>query len=360
MLCCLAVAAMVQGLDVLPADARARAATDVPGTAHLSDIWCRADGSCLAVGSTLGGSGAVVVLHSNGTVGPVRPVPGSQRLVAIACSPAGDCIAVGVGRRAAVVVPVAPDGTPGTVRPVSGASELWGVACPTATTCLATGNLLEQPPSAPYYRTRSVFAVITNGEPAAAQRFPVEPDRLFRGIGCPSATRCLTVGDGMVAVLSDAAGTWTARVTSETPPVSTGVPPGRVTHDISCGSPSGCFATAAAFVQVRSGYRGVPAIIPVSPDGVPGPATMLTTEAGNAFGISCAGGTDTCTVVGNVGSGDAHGFVVVTRGGSPTAITYWTNANFFTAVSCLTADSCGIVGGNNSNGVFAWEGPTLP
>ncbi len=52
------------------------------------------------------------------------------------------------------------------------------------------------------------------------------------------------------------------------------------------GSPTGCFATAEAFVQARSGSRGVPAIVSVSADGVPGPATMLTTQAGSAYGTS--------------------------------------------------------------------------
>ncbi len=133
-----------------------------------------------------------------------------------------------------------------------------------------------------------------------------------------------------------------------------------VTQDVSCGSPSWCFATAAGFIPVRSGYRSVPAIVPVSADGVPGPVQLLTTQAGNAHGVSCPAGTDVCTVVGSVAAGEAHGLVVETRGGSPTAVTHWTNANFFTSVSCVTGESCGIVGGNNFNGVFAWKGPTPP
>jgi hypothetical protein len=330
----------------------------VPGTAHLSDVWCRPDGSCVGVGSTSLATGAVVVLHSNGTVGPVRPVPGSNRLDGIACSAAGDCIAVGTGRRgAAVVVPIASDGTPGALRPVFGATNLWGVACPTATTCLATGRVRQSPPSVPYYQDWSVFVVITNGEPATAQRFPLEPDRLLRGIACPNATSCLAVGEGMVAVLSNGGGTWTARISALPPPPSTTAPPGTVTHDISCGSPSSCFATAAGFIPVRSGYRSVPAIVAVGVDGVPGPVQLLTTQAGNTHGISCPA-ADVCTLVGSVAAGEAHGLVVETRGGSPTAITYWTNANYFTAVSCVTGESCGFVGGNNYNGVFGWRGPT--
>jgi hypothetical protein len=349
----LTVVALVQVVGVLPAGARGPTARSVPGTRGLADIWCRPDGSCLAVGSTTRGLGAVVVVQSSGAIGPVRPVPGSAELSAIDCVPSGGCIAVGAGP-ASAFVQIAADGTPGTARSVPGVDDLYDVACPTASTCLATGSVTEQVQGYPYFKTWSLFVVFENGEPTVVQRFPLGYDRFVTGIDCPTPTTCVAV-HGEVVVLSNVGGTWNARVTWMSAPDYSG----HATGSISCPTSRQCWATAIAFIQSGPGIISVPAIAPVYADGSVGPVRVLIPQSGNAHGISCAPGTSSCTVVGRLNS-DPHGFTVDTTRGSPSEITYWTNAHWgFGGVSCLTAASCGIVGGNGFNGVFAWKGPII-
>jgi hypothetical protein len=353
LVCGLTVVALVQSVGVPSAGARIGAAATVFGTRWLGDVWCGPDGSCLAVGATTRGMGAVVVLRSSGAIGPVRAVPGSSTLSAIDCVPSGGCVAIGSAGLVPVVVPIAADGTPGVAQSVPGADDLWDVDCPTANTCLATATVLEQVQSYPYYKTWSLFVLIENGRPAAVQRFPLDYDRLVFGIDCPTHTTCVVV-DGEVAVLSNTGGTWSARITWMPPPDLSG----HATHNISCPFPWQCWATAAAFIQSGGGYSGVPGIAPLS-DGIVGPVRVLIPQSGNASGISCAAGTSSCTVVGALNFGDPRAFAVETTRGSPGAITYWTNTQGFSGVSCVTAASCGMVGGNGSNGVFAWKGPII-
>jgi hypothetical protein len=355
LVCSFAVAALVQSVGVPPAGARAAgAATTVSGTRWLTDVWCRSDGFCLAVGATTRGTGAVVVLRSSGAIGPVRPVPGSSTLAAIDCMPSGGCVAIGSAGLVPVVVPIAADGTPGVAQPVAGADDLWDVACPTANTCLATASVVEQVQSYPYYKTWSLFVLIENGRPATVQRFPLDYDHLVVGIDCPSSTTCVAV-DGEVAVLSNSGGTWSASITW--------IPPsdlsGHATHNISCPTPGQCWATAAAFIPSGGGSLGVPGIAPVSANGIVGRVSVLIPQSGNAHGISCAAGTSTCTVVGALNVDDDRAFAVEASRGSPAAVMYWTNAQGFADVSCVTAASCGIVGGNGANGIFAWKGPII-
>jgi hypothetical protein len=354
LVCCLTVAALVQSVGAPPAGARGAAATTVPGTRWLSDIRCRADGSCLAVGATTRGVGAVVVLKSSSAIGPVRAVPGSSTLSAIDCGPSGGCVATGSAGLNPVVVPIAADGTPGAAQSVPGADDLWDVDCPTANTCLAIASVLERVEGYPYYKTWSLFVVIENGRPAAVQRFPLDYDDLVVGIDCPTPTTCVAV-DGEVAVLTNAGGTWSAQITWIPPPDYSG----HATHNISCPTSGQCWATAAAFIQSGGGYLGVPGIAPVSGAGTVGRVRVLIPRSGNASDISCAAGTSACTVVGGLNFDDPGAFAVETSRGSPAAATYWTNAHRFSGVSCVTAASCGMVGGNGSNGVFAWKGPII-
>ncbi|HWC10137.1 MAG TPA: hypothetical protein VG455_02850 [Acidimicrobiales bacterium] len=354
LVCCLAVAGLVQAVGVPPARARGNAATTVPHTRWLSDIWCRPDGSCLAVGATTRGSGVVVVLHSNGSIGPVRLVPGSTTLSSIDCAPGGGCIAVGGLGPTYQFVQIAPDGTPGTARSVPGVDALYDVDCPTASTCLATGSVTEQVQGYPYYKTWSQFIVFENGQPVAVQRFPLDYDDLVVGIDCPTATNCVVV-DGKAVVLSNSGGTWSARVTFEPAPDYSG----HATHRISCPTSRACWAIAAAYVQTGPGLINVPGIAPVSAAGTVGAVRVLIPRSGHSDGISCAPGTSTCTVVGGLHFDDVGAFSVETTRGSPWEPTYWTNALGFNGVSCVTATSCGLVGGNGSNGVFAWKGPII-
>lgn len=349
------LAAVVQAGGVAPAGARGAAATTVPGTRWLSDIWCRPDGSCVAVGSTTRGIGAVVVVHSNGSFGPVRVVPGTTALSSIDCAPGGGCIALGGMVAPYQFVQIAPDGTPGAARSVPGVGGLWDVDCPTVSTCVMTGSVTEQVQGYPYFKTWSQFVVLENGQPVVVQRFPLDYDDLVIGIDCPTPTTCVVV-DGKVVVLSNSGGTWNARVTWVPAPDYSG----HATHRISCPSSRACWAIASAYVQTGTGLINVPGIAPVSAAGTVGAVRVLIPRSGHSSGISCAPGTSTCTVVGGLDWDGAGAFSVETTRGSPSEPAYWTNALGFGGVSCVTATSCGMVGANGVNGVFAWKGPIIP
>ncbi len=349
---CLAAAVLASLVSVFPANAQQSTAQVVPGLKGLGDLWCGSDGSCLGVGLTPQDVGAVVVLKAGGPTGPVRPVPGTTTLVSITCPASGNCIAVGSasGLGPGVVVEVARDGSPGAVRPVPGVNTLLGVACPTATTCIATGHRSVDLPAYPYLATIPYFTVIENGQPAPPREFPRRTGRVF-GIACPSATTCLVAFAGGLVVLRHADGTWnpTVQVLPRTPDGA------RPTEEISCSSPTVCYATATAFISSGGGLYGVPAIMPVSPDGVAGPARVLTTQSGNAYNISCLPGR-ACTVVGQSNVPAAALAVDVVRG-TPMAISMWPEVNEFWGVSCIAPATCGMVGGRGNTAYFVWHGP---
>ncbi len=345
------VAALVAaGVGAVPAGAQALVQQPVPGTQVLWGVHCRSDGTCIGVGTRPLSGAATVVLSATGAVGPVRRVRAADRLADIACLPSGACLAVGSGYGSAVVAEIAGDGTPMTVRPVSGATLLTGIACPTATTCLATGERVTTLSTFPYNITVPVFVVITNGEPAPAQRYP-RGSYSIRDVACPTTTRCLGVGDGWLAVFTASGGAWT---------VTTSVilledPEDYPTDAISCGSSTMCHATAVDFRQAGGGLTSVPAVMPVSADGVAGPIQPLSDRRGGAHGISCVG-EGTCTVVGRDGLSE-RAMVVDVRPGQPPAVTLGDSSTNFYAVSCISVTACGIVGtaGGPPVGAFAWR-----
>jgi hypothetical protein len=335
------------GVPGVEARGSAPAPQPVPGMNSLWGVHCRADRTCLAVGVSQAGGAATVVLGATGTLGPVRPVPATDRVNDITCLPTGNCLAVGSGRRgSAVVVQVAADGTPTAVRPVIGATSLFAVACPTATTCLATGQRVTVLSSFPYHIIVPVYSVITNGEPGPALRYPRGISALW-DIDCPSATRCLAVGDGHVAVFTGTEGAWTVR---------TSLVPGDAypTDGISCPSPTVCHAAGVFERPFGGGFVALPAIMALTADGAPGPAQVLTDRSGMVGAISCVAEW-TCTLVGNAG----RPMVVDVAPGQAPVVTLFDTDLGLHAVSCISATACGIVG--SAGGIppiafFAWKG----
>lgn len=314
---------------------------------HLDDIWCAPDGSCLAVGFTYENVGAVVVLRAGGSSGPVRPVPGTDRLSGIDCPAGGNCVAVG---RGGVVVEVSRDGTPGPARAAPGTSWLSDVACPTATTCLATGSLYTWPPGAARSVTTDVLTVITNGHPQPARDFPPGTYSAF-GIDCPTTTTCLVVARSAVVVIRNVDGVWLT--TLRRIPLDSG--PGQPMQDISCASSTTCYATASGEIQTSEGYYSVPAMMPITADGVAGPEQVLTNQRGILNGIDCVFGR-TCTVVGQEHT-TSRGLSIDAFRGTPGVPVVWENVNSFTGVSCIAPGTCGMVGHMPTYGIFAWHGP---
>lgn len=334
-------------LGVPGAEAGPPAPQDVPGMASLWGVQCHADRTCLGVGFSQAGGAATVVLSATGALGPVRRAPATDRLDDITCLPAGNCLAVGSGRRGgAVVVQVAADGTPTAVRPVTGATSLFAVACPTATTCVATGQRVTVLSSFPYNITVPVYTVITNGEPGPALRYPRGVSALW-DIDCPSATRCLAVGDGNVAVFTGTEGAWSVR---------TSVVPGDdyPTDGISCPSPTLCHAAAVSERPFGGGFVALPAVMSLTADGAAGPVQVLADRSGMVRAISCVAEW-TCTLVGNAG----RPMIVEVAPGQPPVVTLFDTNLGLNAVSCISATACGIVG--SAGGIppiafFAWKG----
>ena len=167
-----------------------------------------------------------------------------------------------------------------------------------------------------------------------------------------AATRCLAVGGDGIAVLTGANGSWTASV-RHTRDTSFS---GHQTNAISCPSPAGCYTTALAWLNVAFGtYQPIPAIMPLSPDGVPGPVQALSDRGQNLYTISCVA-DGVCTLVGD-DNPPMQGLVIDMRPATPPVATLWPNTIRFTGVSCTTATSCGITGTQAGTHVpvFAWR-----
>ncbi|HEX2023887.1 MAG TPA: hypothetical protein VHF00_04240 [Acidimicrobiales bacterium] len=350
LLICAMVALVAGPLGAVPAGAQQATAQVVQGMKGLGEVWCGPDGTCLSVGLSSQDVGAVVVLRASGPSGPVRPVPGTTTLSSITCPASGSCIAVGSagGLGPGVVVEVGRDGTPGLARPVPGVNGLLDVACPTATTCIATGLQSVDLPAYPYLGSVPRFTIIENGQPGPVRDFPRRTGRAI-GIACPNATTCLAAFTGGFVVLRQIDGAWTTTVRFAS---TSG---GRSTEEISCPSSTICYATAVVFISSGSGSYGVPAIMPVSADGVPGPLQALSSQSGNAYNISCVPGR-ACTVVGENHLPSAALAIDVVRG-SPMARTLWPTVDDFVGVSCIAAATCGITGGFGNTAFFVWHGP---
>ena len=322
-----------------PSGAQAPVAQNVPTMSWLEGVTCRPDGTCLGVGEQ-GSAGAVVVLTPDG-IGPARRARGTRRPNGITCLPGGNCIAVGQSSRGtAVVVHVSGDGTPLAAYPVDGATELYDVDCPSPQTCVATGRRtvpvpLEQSESGT--ALVPVFVVVTNGVPGPAQRY-LRSFRSLTALDCPTATRCLAVGGGALAVLTGSGGSWTA--TASVPVGSFGA------DDISCPTSSTCYATANG-----------PGIREAGADGVPGTTRALGGRSVSMHGIACVAEW-TCTLVG-LDNTTTRGFAIDVTASDPPVLTIWDNSNWFSDVSCIGAGECGMVGtaaGTPQQAVWAWTG----
>ena len=334
-----------------PAHARGATARTVVGMRQVLDIACRPGGTCLGVGNN-GQQGAVVLLNASGTIGPVRVVAGTTGLQSVLCPPVGPCLAVGQGPTAGVVVELSSDGTPGVVRLV-GATGLHDVACPTSTTCLAVGRIESGSTAHPSSSPTPVYVVITNGQPGRARAFPQGTSSLISGIACPTATRCLAVGQGSVALLSSANGAWGATLARD--PSSWTAGSGFPTQDISCPSATVCHVTASDSIATPEGSFSVPATMELTPDGVAKPVRRLSDRSGQLYGISCVA-AGTCTVVG-LDNVTAQGQSFHLSGGTLTGWVLWANSNYMSGVSCTAAQSCGLAGTMPLYGVFGWWGP---
>ena len=210
---------------------------------------------------------------------------------------------------------------------------------------MATGERLVLLPGYPYSTSIPVYTVITNGEPGPVQRYPRGVTAMW-DIGCPTATRCLAVADGITAVLTGAGSSWAV----------TALVPGDVGDKISCPSSTRCYTTSYQFRPVAGGsFRSVPAMVALTADGVASQPQPLTDRPGIVYGISCVA-EGVCTLVGR-DYGFERALVIDVGPGQPPVVTLGASETTYQEVSCISATACGIVGtaGGPPIGVFSWK-----
>jgi hypothetical protein len=178
--------------------------TPAPTGATSSDldaVSCVSGSACTAVGSYLNGTGRRLTLveHWNGTKWSIESSPNAgsddNYLKGVSCASASACTAVGYfyAITPAVDKTLAErwngskwtlESTPSTAPATD--SELNGVSCPSATRCIAVGD---------YNDGGGVWIERWNGSKWAVQSAPNPTGSTLYGVSCISASACTTVGN---------------------------------------------------------------------------------------------------------------------------------------------------------------------
>ncbi len=171
----------------------------IPGVS-LNAVACPSATTCLAVGETDSASAGVAVSIDPATGdisnGETPQYFTGNLLLSVACTTPTQCLAVGFGAgRLGIAAPLnpntgaLPNGKDVQIVSGTGGAGLQGVACPTATRCVAVGENSDQsagvavslnPGTGKISSGRSVQDVTSKG--------------VLFGIGCSSSTHCLAVG----------------------------------------------------------------------------------------------------------------------------------------------------------------------
>ena len=221
---------------------------------------------------------------------------------------------------------------------------LNGISCTAATACTAVGGLQVG-------NTDSMVVERWGGSNWSAQKPPpIAGGASLAGVSCTSATACTAVGDtsdfGLVAESWNGQA-WT-RQTMSVPPA----PPKSVAFQVnavSCSTYDACTAVGtyqlhsgllAGFIERRSGASWSAQTPPTQ--GLLGYPAYLSD-------VSCGTATS-CTAVGGRGGIGGSPGVIEHWNGSAWTVQYSTKINpsyfhSFTAVSCLSANWCTVVGG---------------
>ena len=160
-----------------------------PGTlkttpGELFAVACPSATNCVAVYL----NSANVLTITNGAPGAILIAAGVRTFYGITCTTTTTCVAVGASSSGQGAVVSVTNGIPGPVRTVAGTTLLTGVACPSASTCVAVDNA---PPS---------VVPIVNGVPGPAQAAATLTasgavlDYSLGGVACRSTASCQAVG----------------------------------------------------------------------------------------------------------------------------------------------------------------------
>ena len=167
---------------------------------YLSDVSCLSPAMCFAVGGHYSSSASTTPLIErwDGAAWSIvsGPEPAGIALVGVSCVSASSCFAVGAlgviehfdGTSWAVVPSPAPPGT-----------ELISISCPASTNCFATGSTADLAGFDGASKTLverwdgTAWSLVANPNP------PKEQSAALLGVTCPTASKCVAVGDSSTA-----------------------------------------------------------------------------------------------------------------------------------------------------------------
>lgn len=179
------------------------------GFAGVTGLYCPATGPCLAAGYTASapgkGSGAVAFSTTQGASWQAAPVPAGLGLLhGVSCLTATACVAVGTSSTTVTDVADAP---PDTVASTDGGQtwvagtvpapvdDAFGVACPSRHSCAVVGTAWSGRPAEPLGGVATSVDGATTWRPATARYLAAG----LIAVVCPSARRCVAVGNDVVA-----------------------------------------------------------------------------------------------------------------------------------------------------------------
>jgi hypothetical protein len=227
--------------------------------------------------------------------------------------------AVGTDLDFVSLVPLVLRAGPFTAIPASG--FLIDVACPSPSVCIAMGF-----DSA----SNTTLTVITDGIPG--------PTQLIPGFGltnltCASPTSCFAVGT------SNLEGAFVPITNGVAGPLQA-VPGTRILYDVACSNATSCLAIGSEFANPNRFPPGTAVVVPIT-DGIAGPP-QLVPGAGVLLHLSCPSATS-CVAIGR--TNDVQGVVVpITNGvAGPTQVVAGTD--YINAIACPSPSTCVAVGG---------------
>jgi hypothetical protein len=340
---------------------------------YLSGVNCPAANYCIAVGDFVNsvGNDHALAMRWNGTKWAVQRMyaPAGAQARAISCLSANDCTAVGY-------YPASPTTTmpfadswngqswqPARLRGPAGASGAYliGVSCPSAARCVAVGDYTT---GAGSQETLSPLAEVWNGRAwqisATAPVPPHSADALY-SVSCVSTTTCTAVGENGGA--SPLIESWNGTSWVIDPAPASGSGPLTSLSEISCPGRDSCEAVGSgAASPLVYAWNGTKWLIQPTPATTPDGSTPL-----QLTGVSCPA-ADACTAVGEASGpkagpgGDFPNLPLIenwsgskwttTKSPSPSA----TGMSDLQDVSCFSASACAAIGSTSSTKIEVLRG----
>lgn len=320
----------------------------------VNDVSCYSSGSCVGVGSDVGGTGARQGFIEDLSDGAWSVVPGAQlssassSLDAVSCVSATSCIAVGyyataktdqalVEKRSGGEWSVSSSPDEGT-----GHNQLNGVSCSSPTSCVAVGFFSSA------HGPRVLIETMDDGSWALSRSPALSAKASYlESVSCPSPGTCVAVGydyNGRARrtlVESLANGAWTVDASAD---ASGG---DNLLSSVSCGSPTLC--VAVGYYSSANAHLGLVETLGVNGwavTSVPEPSTRGDYPSGvscTTSGACVLVGSDTGGPGGGVGEALVEavgiGAWTVVQSPSPDA-----GGDYLSSVSCVALAGCVAVG----------------